>query len=193
LTVGVLVACTDGAARVDPPEQSSATSVTDLTTPDTMGGNTADSTDDATRYTTAGEFPEGEVWQWAFGMSVFEQPLYKITQEQDFRPGHTDITMNTLGFSLTPDEQGRVVVVTLFNEDTGMKAYPGALPGGLDWSMTGADLLGLLGEGSAFGLTYQFTAGTSDGYSLEIAMSTRHEDELPSASIKSITVRPPNR
>jgi hypothetical protein len=90
---------------------------------------------------TRSGMPSGEVWQWAFGMNVWEDPLYTLSREQNFSPGNTDIYANTMGFSLTPNVEGDVVIVTLFNKDTGMNAYAGKLPAGLDWSYTGGTLL----------------------------------------------------
>lgn len=137
--------------------------------------------------------PSGEVWQWAFGQNVWEDPLLTISQEQHFSPGNTDIYANTMGFSLTPDEQGTVVIVTLFNEDTGMVAYPGQLPGGLDWSMTGGDLMAMLGQESLSaidGVPFSFSAVTNDGYDLELYVAASHMEDLPAAPLSSIIVRP---
>jgi hypothetical protein len=138
--------------------------------------------------------PTGEVWQWAFGQNVWEDPLYTLSKEQDFSPGNTDIYANTMGFSLTPDEHGTVQIVTLFNEGAGMIDYRGQLPGGLDWSMTGGDLLDMLGQQSLSaidGLPFYYDAVTSEGYDLDVYVAASHQEELPDAPMTSIIVRPP--
>lgn len=208
LTAGLLVACGDVDPRASIPEEPSQSTSTEWTTPDETDSSTTTSTDstipdetdniatiptdEPTSYVPTSEIPEGEIWQWAFGQNVWEDPLYALSKEQNFSPGATDIYANTLGFSLTPDVQGNVAVVTLFNQGTGMEAYPGALPGGLNWSITGGDLLDILGDGSAVGPypTYEFQAFTDDGYELTISTNAMHEEELPYASMTSITVRP---
>lgn len=139
------------------------------------------------------DLPAGEVWQWALGQNVWEDPLYTLSQEQSFSPGSTDVYANTLGFSLTPDEQGVVRVVTLFNAGTGMVAYPGRLPGGLDWSMTGSDLVAELGEETLTaidGVPFSFSTVTTDGYQLDVYVAALHQDELAGAAMTEIAVRP---
>lgn len=156
-------------------------------TTDTVSPTPAPSSDDV-------ELPSGEVWQWAFGQNVWEDPLYTLSKEQAFSPGITDIYANTMGFSLTPDEQGIVRVVTLFNEGTGMVAYPGELPLGLDWSMTGGELVDLLGQESlnaVDGIPFSFSVVTSEGYGVDVDVAATHQEDLSDAPMTSITVRPP--
>lgn len=135
--------------------------------------------------------PSGEVWQWAFGKNVWEDPLYTLSKEQNFSPSNTDIYANTMGFSLTPNVEGDVVIVTLFNEDTGMNAYAGKLPAGLDWSDTGGTLLRAWGPATlsgGYGIPLEFGL-TNDGYQLTVSTSAMHQDELENSRITSITVR----
>jgi hypothetical protein len=135
--------------------------------------------------------PSGEVWQWAFGMNVWEDPLYTLSREQNFSPGNTDIYANTMGFSLTPNVEGDVVIVTLFNKDTGMNAYAGKLPAGLDWSYTGGMLLRAWGPGTlsgGYGTPLEFGV-TVDGYERTVSTSAMHQDELENSRITSIAVR----
>ncbi|MCA1781208.1 MAG: hypothetical protein ABR500_03250 [Dermatophilaceae bacterium] len=204
MTAGLLVACGDVDPRAYTPEEPSqstsmewttpdetdssagATNSAESTTPDETDSSATSSTDEPTTYVPTGEIPEGEIWQWAVGQNVWEDPLYALSREQ-LPPGATDIYAHTLGFSLTPDVQGSVAVATLFNQGTGMEAYPGALPGGLDWSITGGDLLDILGDGSAVGPypTDEFLEFTDDGYELTISTNAMHEEELPYASMTS--------
>ena len=212
LAVGALVSCGGPTAppRSDStseavPSTSASTPAPDSSTaaPERSSSSGRPSTAVPTQK-SAPEQPTGEIWEWALGRNVFEDPaLYKLTSQLGHAPDYdTDINVQSRGYQLTMDSEGTVVQVTLYNDEnelgypgseTNFSAYSGRLPGGLTWQETastmGAQANGENQVGGGWGIEYSFRYATQDGYRLEVTFAAAHSDELAEAPIHSIGVR----
>ncbi|GAB2681800.1 hypothetical protein [Thalassiella azotivora] len=148
--------------------------------------------------------PEGEVWQWALGRDLWSDPVF-VTYTEDLgtdwgEPG-TDVHVQSQGFSLTADDAGTVVAVTLYNDETALglpasdssfSADAGDLPGGLTWADTASDLgieYGAPGVSGGWGTTIVLDAETDDGYALSVTFLATHAEDLPGSPILNVVVR----
>ncbi|WP_421735285.1 hypothetical protein [Cellulomonas sp.] len=146
--------------------------------------------------------PAGEVWQWALGSNVWDDPrLARYAADLGAPDTSVDVNANAEGFQLVLDSDGTVVSVVLFNDETALglpesptsfRAYPGELPAGLTWSDTADSVVARYGMGTQSGgwgtevaLTYAWT----DGASITLGFAATHEAELPGAPLHTITLR----
>ena len=150
--------------------------------------------------TTPTPVAQGEIWQWALGRNVWEDPQLQRYSRQLGSSEETDVMVQSQGFSLTPDGSGVVTAVTLFNDETALglpvsessfSAYKGRLPMGLTWGTTARQMGAVYGasnQSGGFGTSITFMY-VSDGYSLQVGFAARHERDLPQSPIHSIVVR----
>lgn len=150
--------------------------------------------------TTPTPVAQGEIWQWALGRNVWEDPQLQRYTRQLGSSEETDVMVQSQGFSLTPDGSGVVTAVTLFNDETALglpasessfSAYQGLLPMGLTWGTTAIQMGAVYGasnQSGGYGTTITFTY-VSDGYSLQVGFAALHERDLPQSPIHSIVVR----
>lgn len=147
--------------------------------------------------------PDGEIWQWALGRNLWTDPgleAYAKDLGTDWSDPGTDANAHSQGFQLTADSTGTVTAVTLYNDesalgypgaDSNFSAYQGALPMGLTWNDTAADLGAIYGaqnQSGGYGTDIVFAYRTSDGHRIEVSFVARHEQDLPGSVIHSITV-----
>lgn len=146
--------------------------------------------------------PPSEIWQWALGRNVWTDPaLQPYSRNLGMDSYHLEISVQSQGFRLIPDDVGNVSMVRLVNDEaklgynwggTPFKAYQGQLPDGLSWNYTAGDL-GV--DCSAPGVSCLMGAEqqryTRDGsYRLRIvfAVTSQNLDQLPYAPMLSIDV-----
>jgi hypothetical protein len=147
-----------------------------------------------------GSAPEGEVWQWALGRNIWTDEALQQYSSNVGRELSTDIDRLEDGFKLTFDSSGVVTMVTVFNDETAIglpgtgnySAYRGALPGGLSWDATAADLgaeYGTTNQTGGNGTDIVFAYQSEDGYLFDVGFAARHARDLPGSPIHFIQVR----
>ncbi|MGB7981507.1 MAG: hypothetical protein WCF36_12025 [Candidatus Nanopelagicales bacterium] len=145
--------------------------------------------------------PSGEIWQWALGRSIWDDPTL-ADLAATMGPSSDSISMQPYGFQLDVDVSGAVAAVLLFNDevalglpasDSSFSAYPGALPAGLSWDDTYDTIVSRHGRGAlitgGWGVAYSFAYRTTDGYEIDVTYLANHEDELPGSPLHVVTLR----
>lgn len=144
--------------------------------------------------------PAGEIWQWALGRNVWDDPALQPYTHELGLTSDTDVNVQSKGFQLTADPSGTVYSVTVYNDETALglpgvetnfSAYSGALPLGLTWSDTADDVVSRYGTGNqagGYGTPITFTYLTQDGYRVEVGLFASHEADLAGAPIHYIRV-----
>ena len=150
--------------------------------------------------TTERPTPSGEIWQWALGRDVWNDPALQRYAHDLGRSDDTDVNVQSEGFQLTVDSTGTVTAVTLYNNEnalglpgaeTNFSAYEGTLPMGLSWNDTASDIgaeYGAANQSGGYGTSITFAYTTNDGYRVDVAFLAGHESDLPASPIHSITV-----
>ena len=146
--------------------------------------------------------PVGEIWQWALGSNVWDDPrLARYAADLGTPDTSVDVNANAEGFQLVLDSDGTVVSVVLFNDETALgfpvsstsfRAYPGELPAGLTWSDTADSVVATYGMGTqsgGWGTEIAFTYAWTDGISITLGFAATHEAQLPAAPLHTITLR----
>lgn len=144
--------------------------------------------------------PSGEIWQWALGRNVWDDPALQPYTHDLGRTEDTDVNVQSQGFQLTPDSSGAVYSVTVYNDETALglpyvetnfNAYRGKLPLQLTWSDTANDVTRMYGAGNqagGYGTTITSTYLTRDGYRVEVGFMALHDQDLPNSPIHYIRV-----
>lgn len=158
--------------------------------------------------TIAAEPPEAttrsnvEVWQWALGRSWDDPVLSPYFADLKQDGTYRSLVVVDNGFKLLFDPRsGRVAAVLLYNDEARLGlppgnlfgAYPGRLPGGLTWDMTGPDVVNQLGEPdtsytAGANVQMSFTWYNVDGYQLIVTLNSSHRSEFPTAPIHNIQI-----
>jgi hypothetical protein len=157
--------------------------------------------------------PPGEIWEWALGRNAFNDPdLARYTGGVGRQAGvplgdnvigiyTADEAVNLAGgFKLIPWADSTIGSVELYNSDGQFQAYPGRLPVGLSWDMTGADIEAVYDgafqfvpfSGSVMPITFK---GMSDDgrLAIEIDFGTFIPAQTPGGRLHRIAVsRGPN-
>lgn len=152
--------------------------------------------------------PRGEIWEWALGRNAFTDPdLAPYTQGLgrtatcDYGScgsfTSTEVVELADGFKLIPGADSTIRTVELYTSDGQFQAYPGRLPVGLDWGMTGADVAAMYGDSFNFvpDSTHfnpvAFRGVSGDGrYLIEIDFAVFNPAQVPGAPLHKIAVSP---
>lgn len=206
---GALVGCGGGSASTDstvpvPEPASTEEQPTQESPTDELGtaGSEADGSAEDDGYA-----PEAsaEIWQWALGRNVWDDPSLANLASSLGASSSTAILAQPYGFQLVLDSSGNVTKVVLYNDetalglpvsDTSFSAYPGALPADLSWDDTIDTVVARYGAGEevlgGWGTEYTHAYQTEDGLILEVAYVAKHENELPGSPLHTITLRLPS-
>lgn len=195
----LLVTGLSGAACGSAPDGSaSGGPAGDVTADGTSGPDGTSTTDDTSGSDGGPATPGGEIWQWALGRSLDDPQLRPYTANLD----QDEANVQPAGFQLFFGASGTVTSVTLFNDEaelglgagsSSFSAYPGTLPGGLEWTDTARDVVEALGEPdesytTGYGVEASFSYADWRGYDLEIRLAARHQADLWTSPMHCITV-----
>jgi hypothetical protein len=143
---------------------------------------------------------ERDVWEWAIGRSMDDPTITPYLADLTDDDAVGGAMVKELGFELLIDSTGTVTRVMLVNDERRLgytentfAAYDGRLPGGLTWDMTTPDVIGTLGEPdtsytAGMGAEATLTYADVDGHQVVVSLAARHQSEIPTSLIHTITV-----
>ncbi len=142
-----------------------------------------------------------EIWVWSLGRNMNDPSLARYLLDLDADDVGGGAMVKSLGFELKLDSSGTVYGVMLVNDEVAIglpagntfQAYPGRLPGGLNWRMTAAEVVRVLGNPddaytAGYGVELSFTYRDVGGYALKISLAARHERDLWTSPMHTIDV-----